>query len=847
MGMQSEPIIGAVQASLPPGAELVYGSGSPARPLALAADLDGDGIPELAAAYRQGGKLFLIVLKMGLSGWRAAAIVPGLGYEVDAFLVAPVVSRYPGSLIVGWRVGAAWSKLSVYVWTPNGLVDAAPADLAYSRLEVGDFPGAAEFAGKAEIAVWTHDTGEAYRVEVLRWVQGKLVPAPDTYPHYFERVAAYYAALLRRQPNVRMYWFYYADALAKAGRLDEAARAAERAAAINAPYPDQAALEALRRRIAAALAAREAMCARAAEGSPAAGGDDGGRLFPAPMKAVGGDRWGYIDERGAWRIRPAYGTAGSFSESGVAVVSVDGKYGAIDRSGRFVIQPTYEWIDSFEEGRAIAYGDGGARVIDNAGRVLTDRAYPFIAKYSDGRALFSDAGGLYGYLDLNGNEAIPARFRNGGDFSDGEAIVQTGEREHARIDRDGRVLTTYPYAYVGGQPSDGLLPFRREDSGPLGYIDKSGRVVIEPRFASAQPFRDGRAVVAPEDGDAPSYGGPYGLIDKTGAFVVEPKVDAILQLGQRRVALGKAIDPEQPFIGMLYAIADDRDGKLLTDHRFYQVGEYRDGMASVSDADQTYLVGVSGRPVPGLPRFDGSGSLEAEGDMVRALVDQRTSYYNRRLGALVFAQGTTIPLTAALSVQEKKYKPNRDYLVYYPQLEGMADKGAQERVNARLRELSGVVPVPEGQLDSSYSGDFEVSMFRDALLVLQLNAYDYPWGAAHGMASLAYAHLNVENGSFYELKDLFKPGSDYVKKLSGIVGEMIRTDPQYDYVFPDSYKGVKPDQPFFVTGDALHLYFEPYEIGPYAAGFPTFRIPFADIMDLIDTNGEFWRSFHRQG
>jgi hypothetical protein len=96
----------------------------------------------------------------------------------------------------------------------------------------------------------------------------------------------------------------------------------------------------------------------------------------------------------------------------------------------------------------------------------------------------------------------------------------------------------------------------------------------------------------------------------------------------------------------------------------------------------------------------------------------------------------------------------------------------------------------------------------------------------------------------YKLKDLFKPGSDYVQELSRIVGKQIKEDPQYSYVFPDSYTGIAADQPFYVTDNALHLVFAPYEIAPYAAGFPTFTIPFAQIQDNINTEGEFWKAFH---
>jgi hypothetical protein len=55
---------------------------------------------------------------------------------------------------------------------------------------------------------------------------------------------------------------------------------------------------------------------------------------------------------------------------------------------------------------------------------------------------------------------------------------------------------------------------------------------------------------------------------------------------------------------------------------------------------------------------------------------------------------------------------------------------------------------------------------------------------------------------------------------------------------------IKADQPFFISDGELNIYFEPYEIAPYAAGFPTFAIPFHDISSIIDHDGDFWRSFH---
>lgn len=50
---------------------------------------------------------------------------------------------------------------------------------------------------------------------------------------------------------------------------------------------------------------------------------------------------------------------------------------------------------------------------------------------------------------------------------------------------------------------------------------------------------------------------------------------------------------------------------------------------------------------------------------------------------------------------------------------------------------------------------------------------------------------------------------------------------------------------FIITGNSLQIYFYPYEIGPYAAGFITFEIPYSEITDIIDTGGELWKAFDK--
>ncbi|UVI27576.1 WG repeat-containing protein [Paenibacillus spongiae] len=815
-----------VRPYLPSGAEIVTIHQPRPHEAVITAALDDDQCSEIIAVYSLEGQQYLLVLQLRPEGWKVLQQVKGSGYGVTLLHAAHVTGGKGQQLIVGWQIGSIWSHLSLYEWSRDGLKDVAPESTVFSYLEVFHLPGG---DGRAFIATWNHDTGEAYRVDIMRWENGSFAPAPEAYRYYYPKVVRYYERLVRLHPTYSFYWYYLADAQWKAGMLEAAFRSIQQALRFENPYPSREELIRLENEILKALGWGPKT--RLTVG-----------LFPAPVKTAHGRRYGYIDREGKMTIQPQYEDAGIFQSNGLATVRVNNYAGLIDASGEYVVKPIYEDIGPFSEGRAVIIDRGDYKLMDPAGRIVTSKGYSYISPLSEGRAMFnktdSQGNSRYGYLDAYGAEVIPPQFEEAGDFNHGKALVKIKDNEFALIGLDGKQLSTFNFPYVGPL-GDGLLAFQEQVNGKFGYIDERGNIIIEPAFVYAQPFQEGRAVVNTSEGVRSSYG----LIDKQGKFIIEPVYNEIRQLGEERLALGKAIDEAKPYIGSIFAIAN-LSGKLLSDFIYDSVGDYKNGLASASDRNQTYWIDRSGHAAPGYPRLNGSGTLTMLDGIIQANIDQRTSYWDCT-GRLIWRPNTVIPLREPYRVREEKYKPNKDYLVYYPHVEGMSDLAAQQSVNEKLKELSLVKPVPgHVQLDYAYNGDFEVEFFKKDLLVLELNGYRYPFGAAHGMPTKQYAHINLVNGHMYELKELFKPGSDYVKVLSDIVGRQIKEDPQYSYVFPGAYKGIRPDQPFFVSENALHLYFEPYEIAPYSAGFPTFTIPFSTIMDMIAVDGSFWKSFH---
>lgn len=566
------------------------------------------------------------------------------------------------------------------------------------------------------------------------------------------------------------------------------------------------------------------------------------KLYLASLNTANGLKYGYINDKGDFIIKPMYDFAYDFQDNGLAIVQEKSLFGIIDPSGKYVVKPRYGSIEQFSEGRAVVADNDVFKVIDEKGKELTTKPYSFIGRFKEGRATTSateqQGKELYGYLDRGGKEIVPPKYESAGDYNNGKAVVKVKDNQYALIGLNGQMLKNYNYAFVGDF-GDGLLAFKQSDEGKFGYIDQNGTIVIPPKYTGAQPFSNGKAIVNISE----TFSNGYGLIDKKGNYVIQPKYNDINMLDDNRIAVGRAIDKNKPYIGSKYAIADT-DGKFLTDFIYNQVSNYKDGYASTFNDKYTFFIDKAGNAAKNLPVVSGSGTLSLQGDLIKADVDHRLSYLDKA-GNIVWKQNTIIPLNNQYSVKEEKYKPNKDYLVYYPQIQGMKDINAQNSVNNKLKELSQVKRIDGNiQLDYNYLGDFAIELFKKKLLVIELSGYEYHLGAAHGMPTQIYAHVDLESGRLYELKDLFKKNSNYVKVLSDIIEKQIKTNPEYSYVWLDSYKGIKEDQPFYVGEDALYIYFNPYDIAPYSAGFPTFKIPFKDIISIIDTNGEFWRAFN---
>ncbi|MGH9956809.1 MAG: WG repeat-containing protein, partial [Pyrinomonadaceae bacterium] len=198
----------------------------------------------------------------------------------------------------------------------------------------------------------------------------------------------------------------------------------------------------------------------------------------------------------------------------------DKKFGFIDRSGKVVIEPKFDWVEDFSEGLALVDLNRTKEFIDETGKVvLVPKDFEVINGFTDGLArgnITNQSSYTKGYIDKSGKLVIDTKASGACEFSEGLACVPANK--WGFIDTSGQFVIKPQFDEVS-YFHDGLATFTVWDQSKAsrhqqGYLDKTGTIVVKPQYDIAQWFSEGLAAVGVRDGDDDYQ---FGFIDKTGA------------------------------------------------------------------------------------------------------------------------------------------------------------------------------------------------------------------------------------------------------------------------------------------------------------------------------------------
>lgn len=187
----------------------------------------------------------------------------------------------------------------------------------------------------------------------------------------------------------------------------------------------------------------------------------------------------------------------------------------------------------------------------------------------------------------------------------------------------------------------------------------------------------------------------------------------------------------------------------------------------------------------------------------------------------------------------------------YPQAVGAQRNPRLARLNQELhalitKDVSGfrddfAAPEERMGVGSSYEADYQMSLKTADLISLTFYVNTYYEGAAHGNQHTIAFNYDLTTGRVLALKDLFKPGSDYLKVISDYATAELKKkllpDADEEWIEKGAGADDKNYRSWNIKKDGLFITFDPYQVVYYAAGPQEVTIPYSVLKNIIDPQG----------
>jgi hypothetical protein len=325
--------------------------------------------------------------------------------------------------------------------------------------------------------------------------------------------------------------------------------------------------------------------------------------LPYQTCAFPGGLCGLVDRNGKVLLAPQFDWVDHFYEER-ALVRLRGRYGFVDTSGRIVAEPRYELASRFKGNYAQVVLDDKMGLIDREGKFVFEPAYGYIAPF--GKETFKASTGrklCWNLVDI----VIDGQLVAFDECADKPSTIGAQQR------RRGDIMVAHMPAEIMG-PSPAIFP-----DGMIDILDRKGQRLnrVDLLVLGELGSFDLNAVARTETG--------WGVIRADGTWVVEPNVEAI---GNTTGEMAPA--KRNGKWGYI-----DKDGRWIISERFNYAGPFVKGrsFAAAAVGERYGLIDRSGSWViePRFLHLRHSGLLGhwknrwvVETDHAHGLVDEAT-------------------------------------------------------------------------------------------------------------------------------------------------------------------------------------------------------------------------------
>ena len=250
-------------------------------------------------------------------------------------------------------------------------------------------------------------------------------------------------------------------------------------------------------------------------------------------------------------------------------VNIDGKYGYIDRKGKIVIKPSWQFGYPFHEGRAMIVNNGLYGFIDETGKVVVEPVYFFAHEFSDGRASVEIVEGDAGFIDRQGKKISSEKYIEARPFSKSSGLAAVKfEQGFGYVDKSFEVIIQPAYVNTGVfSEGRGRVVLKSGDGYKTGYVDEKGEWVVNAEYDEGRDFSNGLAAIR--------KGKLWGYVDLYGNVVIPIVYKKALSFSELE-GLAVVQDEDSGNFGFI-----DKKGSYKIKPQYREAGSFSEGLAYV--------------------------------------------------------------------------------------------------------------------------------------------------------------------------------------------------------------------------------------------------------------------------
>jgi hypothetical protein len=268
-------------------------------------------------------------------------------------------------------------------------------------------------------------------------------------------------------------------------------------------------------------------------------------------------------------------------------VKSGGKWGYINTKGEYIINPQFSDAGFFRDGLARAVSsDGKVGYISKDGKYKIAATFKDGTFFSDGLAFVVSDGGYPTCIDKSGEIKFALKeAKRVSSFKDGVAAIVADKVGF--VDQTGKVIIN-PQFDEAGFFSEGYAAVRQNNK--AGFIDKAGKIVINLQFEDVSSFSEGKATFI--------NGTQTGFIDSKGSYIINPQFDDATEFSEGMACIKSG--REWGYI--------NKDGKIEINPQFDAASSFKNGLAAIEQGDKYGFINKKGA-IEINPQFDDVSSF----------------------------------------------------------------------------------------------------------------------------------------------------------------------------------------------------------------------------------------------